>query len=287
MRQRWFILMLLVGCVSPLIAQERAAAPTAGQRRARVTGPEVSQFYYFFSNRGKLGITVRIRPEPRTDSLGALVEAVTPGGPAFKVGLQSGDIITRFNGRGVTATARERHMVSPGMVLVETASTLDAGDTARIEYQRETNRRTVSVILEPMPDVYMGEVPMREPFEGPADRVWRSGELPRGMMVPDGQVRELMPLMPSRAMVELEVAPMNPGLGQYFGVNSGILVINVPQGSELNLRNGDVVRMVYGLAVTTPNQFFRALRAYEAGEPIRFDIVRMKRPMTVTGKIGP
>ena len=35
--------------------------------------------------------------------------------------------------------------------------------------------------------------------------------------------------------------PLNPDLGSYFGATDGVLVINVPQGSTLGLKGGDVV----------------------------------------------
>ena len=87
-------------------------------------------------------------------------------------------------------------------------------------------------------------------------------------------------------MARLELAPMNPGLGQYFGVTTGVLVINIPEGSQLNLRSGDVVTMVDGRRVSSPNQFFRILRSYDGDERFRFEIVRMKRRETVTASIA-
>ena len=79
---------------------------------------------------------------------------------------------------------------------------------------------------------------------------------------------------------------MNPGLGQYFGVTTGVLVISAPEGTTLNLKSGDVVTLVDGRRVSSPNQFFRVIRSYEPGEQFRFEIVRMKRRETVTASIA-
>jgi hypothetical protein len=39
----------------------------------------------------------------------------------------------------------------------------------------------------------------------------------------------------------LELAPINPELGQYFGTDEGVLIISAPKDAELGLKGGDVV----------------------------------------------
>jgi C-terminal processing protease CtpA/Prc len=65
--------------------------------------------------RARLGINVSFEPRP-TDSLGALIEAVTPGGPADKAGIRSGDVITKLDGHSVSGAAANKK--SPGMYLI-------------------------------------------------------------------------------------------------------------------------------------------------------------------------
>src|SRR5689334_16615021 len=55
--------------------------------------------------RGRLGITVDLRPDAARDSIGARVSGVTPGGAADRAGVQTGDIITRLNGSRLVADA--------------------------------------------------------------------------------------------------------------------------------------------------------------------------------------
>lgn len=88
-----------------------------------------------------------------------------------------------------------------------------------------------------------------------------------------------------KTMSDLELAPMNPGLGQYFGINAGVLVVRAPEGTTLNLQSGDVVTRIDGRRVSTPSQLFRVLRSYESGEQFRIEIMRMKRRETVTASI--
>jgi len=46
--------------------------------------------------RPRLGVVVKTDGAPATDSIGAVLEAVTPDGPSAKAGLQSGDIVVTF-----------------------------------------------------------------------------------------------------------------------------------------------------------------------------------------------
>ena len=46
------------------------------------------------TRRARLGIKVNLQARD-SDSIGAYVDGVTPGGPAAKAGLEAGDIITR------------------------------------------------------------------------------------------------------------------------------------------------------------------------------------------------
>jgi S1-C subfamily serine protease len=281
-------LVLLAGMVSPALAQvprQKEPMPTQPRTRERsmVIAPDVEgRLYYFNTNRGKMGITVSTRPEP-TDSIGALVQAVSPGSPAFKVGVQSGDIITRFNGRSVLQLMREGRKASPGLALIDVTAPLAAGDTARLEFRRGSSRRNANVVLVPVSDFEPGQYspfPMGEQvFTDRWDQVVPSREGFGGEGGPGL-------FLPFRMVSELELAPMNPGLGQYFGITSGVLVINVPEGTTLNLKSGDVVTYIDGRPVANPNAFFRVLFSYEPGEQFRFQIVRMKRRETVTGTLA-
>ncbi|MEO8200845.1 MAG: PDZ domain-containing protein [Gemmatimonadota bacterium] len=288
--KRLVLSMCLVGLASGVSAQERHP-PTTGvlspsrERTIVTTGPEGS-FSYFKLRRGIIGITVRIMPST-SDSVGALVEAVTPSGPAFKAGIRSGDIITNFNGTSLSAAAQEAGKSSPGLVLVETSASLDAGDTAMVELRRGRERRTVSLVLENGPPL----MPLMErtPFEGPTElgatmHTWegslgaQSGTLSAGG--PEGTM-----FFRTRSDLDFELAPMNSGLGQYFGVSEGVLVVSVPDGSRLNLKAGDVVTAIDGRKVSNPNLFFRILRSYDPVDTLTITLVRMKKRETILGRL--
>ena len=91
--------------VAPLAAQQRDSIKIRREPgmypKVWINGQDVSgQVEPFMQRRARLGITVELAAK-ETDSLGAFVQAVTPGGPASKAGIRSGDIITKLGGKTV------------------------------------------------------------------------------------------------------------------------------------------------------------------------------------------
>ncbi len=111
--------------------------------------------------RARLGIKVNLQAR-QTDSIGAYVDAVTPGGPAAQAGIRSGDVITRVNGKSVLAGGaaegedlRSRQSL-PGLRLIELAARLEPNDTVAVEYRRGKDRRTASVVTAEEPEMAFG-----------------------------------------------------------------------------------------------------------------------------------
>jgi S1-C subfamily serine protease len=251
-------------------------------------GPQrVMQFV--MNRRARLGLKVNLRARS-TDSVGAYVDAVTPNGPAAKAGLLSGDIITKLNGRSVLAghqTEADGDRESlPGLHLIELAAGLEPNDTVSVEFRRGKDRKTVSVVTADEQDIM---------FEGrPGGRTMSfrlRPDVPGGMpMSPDdsdfGDQFGMGPFLYGSPLADLELAPLNPDLGQYFGASSGILVVSAPRDSELGLKGGDVVLAVDGRKPARPSQLLRILRSYERGESFKLEILRKQKRETVTGRVG-
>ena len=241
--------------------------------------------------RARLGIKVNLRPR-ETDSVGAYVDAVTPGGPADEAGIRSGDIITRLGGKSVlaggAAEGGDRDQQSlPGLRLIQLAAKLEPGDTVPVEYRRGKERRTASVVTADEPDLVTREgdrftFAFRGPHPVAGARVVPSPDLVERLEVagPHWQFFSGSPLR------RLELAPLNRDLGRYFGTDEGVLVISVPEDSALGLKGGDVVLRVDGREPSSPSHLLRILRSYEAGETFKLDIMRDRKKETVTARIG-
>lgn len=80
-----------------------------------------------------------------------------------------------------------------------------------------------------------------------------------------------------RAVAGAEFTPLNPGLARYFGVEDGVLTVNVVDGSpahDAGLRAGDVVVRVDDRPVTEVDELRVALSRGYRSPPVPVEIVR-------------
>ncbi len=273
-------------------AQERPSRPV-DQREFRVELDQDRLMRVVLNRRARLGIVVNMQAR-ETDSIGAYVDAVTPGGPAAEAGLRSGDIVTRLDGKSVLAGGAaegdtDGRQSLPGLRLIELAARLGPNDTVAVEFRRGSERRTVSIVTEDDPGVLV-EGPGERPFRM---RFWRSDEPVEGAPFRAGEFVERfdVPLahrefFSGSPLGRLELAPINPDLGQYFGAKEGVLVISAPEDSGLGLKGGDVVLSVDGRKPEGPGHLLRILRSYESGETFKLDILRNRKRETVSARLG-
>ena len=282
-----FLPLLLAAGAARGGAQENPQPPPSG-------GPMVapgSRLDWFAHRRARLGISVNVRSRV-TDSIGAYVNSVTPGGPAAKAGLKSGDIITRIDGTALVGGDLESapDQSAPGLRLIEQVARLQPNDTIAMEFRRGAIHRTVPLVTGDEPATGMfgpdGFALRINPDEAPGDE---SGEERFRHRIGDPGAEGLpygaFTMTFNSPLADLELAPINPALGRYFGVASGVLVIDLPDSSPLGLKPGDVVLAVGGRVPSNPPHLIRILLSYDAGEEIRMDVMRMKRRESVTGHL--
>jgi S1-C subfamily serine protease len=289
------------------------AGPVSGRAQEPVRGvePAVEPFelrldrgpdrviQFVMNRRARLGLKVNLRARD-SDSVGAYVDAVTPNGPAAKAGIQSGDIITKVDGKSVLAggraeAARDRESL-PGLRLIELAAKLEPNDTVPVEFRRGKERKTVSVITANEPDILLRGDPDGRSFAwrlGPNDPGGRAVILPFDDKIQDRinattfeATGDGIRLLSRSPLGDLELAPLNPDLGRYFGATEGILVISAPKDSDLQLRGGDVVLAVDGRKPASPSHLLRIMRSYERGESFKLDVLRNGKRETITGRVG-
>jgi S1-C subfamily serine protease len=279
----------LLGSPGAVLAQD----PGPGLGEVHVDRAHDRLMRIVMNRRARLGIKVNLQARA-TDSIGAYVDAVTPGGPAAQAGIRSGDLITKLDGKSVLSggsaegAANQENASLPGLRLIELAARLEPNDTVPIEYRRGGERHTVQVVTADEPDVAFMAGPPGPPvhLRGPGGTS-DDPRMPAGdffeRMEPPGAGWDVLARSP---LGRLELAPLNPDLGQYFGASDGVLVISAPRDSALGLRGGDVVLAVDGRKPAGPSHLLRILRSYETGESFKLDILRNHKRETVTARLG-
>lgn len=311
---------LVLAAALPAAAQEpvRQAPPVRPPAEApRVRPPRLAERAFevqvFPLRRARMGITVSIEPQA-TDSVGALVTAVSPGGPADRAGLRSGDLVVRLSGQSVLGDAAGpgagmARTVSPGMRLIELAARLHPNDTVAVEFRRGRERRTASLVTAPEPD-YQALVARLDSMRGSREMVRvevleralaeRQAELARvaerqsRMARTYERVPETRPAPEAMAWVRLagplaglEFATMNPSLAEYFGTAKGVLVTRAVADAPFGLRGGDVILSVDGRTPSGPAHLARILRSYDPGERVTLDVLRSRKRLTLGGTLEP
>jgi S1-C subfamily serine protease len=254
---------------TPIVGEAQRSDTTTRRRVTMFRGDSLPWRTLFSERRARLGVTVDLQSD---DTTGAVLEAVTPGGPAAKAGIKSGDILTRIDGKSLSGR-------NAGPRLVELASQLKAEQTVSIEYQRSGSRHTTSLVTgdEPFMEYSVSQGPMRFGF-APNSQFER---MPEGFAFGTGPGEFTFEM----GLMNLQVAPLNPELGQYFGTSEGVLVIDVPAESSLGLKPGDVVQAIDSRKVSSVSSLFRILRSYDPGDTFKLDIMRNKSRVTVNGKL--
>lgn len=224
----------------------------------------------------RLGVIVGGSLWSDEDWEGALVVAVTPGSPADAAGLAAGDVITRFNDESLVDDHDDTVVASmkAAQRLVELARELEDGDRVTLEYARDGSTHRVELVareheFDPMTVDRLRELKLGKsghPF------VW-TAPVPARWFVP-------------RAWLDMELVALNPELGEYFGADSGVLVVRGPHGDDaLGLKSGDVILRIGEREVRNPEHAMRILRSYEPEEELTLVIVRRGRSQTLTGKV--
>jgi serine protease Do len=200
---------------------------------ASLARPVIEQLRDFGrTKRGWLGVNIQTVTDEIAESLGldkargALVARVTEKGPAEKGGVQSGDVITRFDGKEVTDMRRLPRLVAETPV----------GKSVKVEVWRKGRTQTLEMSL--------GELEENEQ-QAAAPR-------PGGRSQPGagGTVEAL----------GMSLTALTPELRERFEVaekTRGVLITKVDEGStaaERGLRAGDVIVEVAQEEVTQPAQ---------------------------------
>jgi len=206
-----------------------------------------------------LGINIGGSPDL---AAGVEVMGVSPSGPAAAAGLQTGDVIMAIDGKPLRKTGDR----TAGRQLVEQMRGTQPGSKVRVDYlragqQRSTTATTVAA-EPPMMRMLREQMPMLEGMPIPPDF--------QEMLNPGG-----------RGFRALELVPITPRLGQYFGTEQGLLVVRAPPAQGAGLEEGDVVLTIGGRTPENPRHALRILGSYQANDKVKVEVLRQRKRLTV------
>jgi len=243
------------------------------------------------ATQGYLGVDIRDVSDEDAVALklkercGAEVIHVDHDGPAGKLGLRRNDVILEMNGQEIKNQAQLRQM------LRETP----AGQLVKLVISRDGQQQTMSTQLANREEVERRAweqhlvVPDPGPDFQPAPHVGNgflhaSPSSNIGAKAHRDFLGATTVLSASFTGAQLEV--MGPQLAEFFGVegNAGLLVRSVETNSpaaEAGLRAGDVVIRVNEVAVTSGNEWSKAIHQNK-GKPVALVVLRNKHEQTMT-----
>ena len=200
--------------------------------------------------RGWLGVTIQNVNKVLAESLGldrpmgALIVDLQPGGPADRGGLESGDVIVRFDGKEILTQSDLPHVV--GLVR--------PGTEARVELVRNGKKKTIRL-----------EVGSLGADDAPT-------------------VAGLSREPETSGKLGLVVEEITEQLQTRWGISGGVLVSEVVSDSpadKAEIRSGDVITLLAGSPVTSVESFERIAADLEPGKSVPVRIIRRGTPLFI------
>ncbi len=252
--------------------QLREAARQVAELSRELAGraPVGRRFFYGFDggfDKPRLGIVAG-----ENDGGGVRVLSVTPQSPADEAGLESGDVIVQLDGKPVGGDDPADRLHD----FIARLGDLDEGTAIKVTYRRGDAEHTVEVT----PRKLEGFALTLPPLELAPLLEGLSESLPAiDFSAPHVFAHRLhRPGWPWR---ELELVELDAELGSYFGRESGILIVQVPDRFADQLKRGDILLSIDGREVQGIDHAFRIFQSYEPGESMHLEVLRHERPIEV------
>lgn len=204
--------------------------------------------------RGWLGIAIQELTKELAESFGmkntngALVAGVEKNGPADKGGLEAGDVITKFDGKPIIASADLPRIVG----------STKPGKVAAVEILRKGSAKTLSMGV--------GEMPA-DPSEV-------------------AQANNKPTIKPELNRIGLILKELTPQQKKKLNGKNGLLVVDA-QGvvAQAGVRRGDVILGLNNTEVQSLDQFNKQLMGFAAGKTIALLVLRGESTLYVPIKI--
>ena len=228
--------------------------------------------------RPRLGVAIGSDDKKGGPVEGVQIVAVTPGSAASDAGLRAGDVITSINTESISAASAS----AANKQLLDFMSGVEEGDALDLEYLRNGKVGKVEV----MPKISESNVFI---WDGTGDPDFDLQMIPgvpavAGVVHVPGNAKAVLSsgfswTFSNDGIGAMELVELSEGLGRYFGTDSGLLVVSVPESNRLQLQEGDVIQEIDGREPQSVRHGMQILGSYQAGEELQITIMRDKKSM--------
>lgn len=191
---------------------------------------------------------------------GILLLGVTPNGPAQNAGLQADDIITNINEESMSRNQDS----SPASKLYSTLKTVKPGEQINVVINRNGKEKHIVFSAGKRSDHLQSGINFLAD-----DLEKRIHKKTHGMM-------------DHEAFSGIELYPLNNKLGNYFGSDNGMLILNIPDNNKFNLQQGDVILKIGERSPKSTSQTWRILESYDSGEKINLTVMRNQQEIQIS-----
>ena len=199
------------------------------------------------------------------DQDGIHVAGISPDSGAAEAGIEAADVIIAINDESLRGDDR------PLKVLHGALDDIEPGESVRLMILRDGEEQAVDVTT----TAYLADSGLHNfRWSGDLDDVDVDIDL--------ADLRDLSGFPPHAFLRDrrpdgLQLADIGEDLGDYFGVDAGVLVLDTPAKSEL--KPGDILKRIDGAAVSSARDAYRLLRRLE--EDAQAEVRRKNRKITV------
>jgi C-terminal processing protease CtpA/Prc len=256
------------------LEEMRRRLEEASSEYARAASDLGRNFNYSFGTvigappRALLGISVDT--SERRD--GALVSLVSPGGAAEEVGIRAGDLITSIDGHDLTNDSQG------GRTLVNRLQLVRPDTKVKLGVLRDGRKMNFEVTTRAAPSpssVAQAELDvLRQRYNNNHPEVISRMEALRGE---PGRTQTFELFSSASPLGGMEFATISKRLGNYFGVDGGVLVVRAGAESPYGLQDGDVILSIDGRVPENAQHVGRILRSYQPGEKVKLRVQRDRK----------
>lgn len=202
-----------------------------------------------------------------------MVSAVTPDGPADRAGIRTGDAIVALDGARI---ARRNGQAR----IIDFMSHVEPGETVAVTVDRNGREREYDVVT-------VEDELSSFSFSFNDESFTINGEEMAGTIgnAIAGAFEHFEMSFFDGVWPDLEVVELSAGLGDYFGVSEGLLVVSAPKDSSVDLRDGDVIVEVDGEPLVNHRDLYKVIGKRDEDDTVALKVVRQRQTLTVNASV--